>query len=255
MIIYQYRGAIKGKGYFAHLDGLLKRGAMNFTAASSFNDPFDCCAAQLHEVPEDVFPHAVGDMINRSMQVVVSRAHGIACFTAHPDSLLLWSHYGDQHRSICIGFDTRILLDQVQRNSEGNALYDEITKVEYIDSRPNADDKGTFFQKSTEWRYEEEYRLISCMKKGEPTWGPGMWNVPVSSIKEIVLGARMTPQDQQWVVELVKATGREIALKKAVPHMQEFRLLIEDLADHHATSPMSGSVLDPNGRWLKVGGK
>ena len=164
----------------------------------------------------------------------------------------MWSHYGDQHRSVCVGFDTQILLDNVPLNSEGNPLYDEITKVDYTDTRPNAESKKAFIQKSKEWDYEDEYRIISAMKKGTPTWGPGIWKIPTSSIKEIIVGARATPEIHRKVIHMVQSISQNIAIKKAVLHMKKFKLMIEDLNSQPIVAPMSGSILDPNDEWRKI---
>ena len=144
---------------------LLEKGEIKFTKPSEFNDPFDCSPTYLYELPENSFPHAVGSTINKSMQSVMSTIHGVVCFTLHPDSMLMWSHYGDQHRSVCVGFDTQILLDNVPINNKGNPLYNEIIKVNYTNIRPNANDKALFFKKSDEWAYEDEYRIVSSKKK------------------------------------------------------------------------------------------
>ena len=38
----------------------------------------------------------------------------------------------------------------------------------------------------------KERRIVSCIKKGDPTWGPGVWTIPTAALKEIVLGARIS---------------------------------------------------------------
>ena len=231
---------------------LLEKGEVKFTKPSEFNDPFDCSPTCLYELPENTFPHAVGGVINKSMQSVISTLHGVVCFTLHPDSMLMWSHYGDQHRSVCVGFDTQILLDNAPINNNGNPLYNEIIKVDYTNIRPNDNDKALFFKKSDEWAYEDEYRIVSSKKKGKPEWGPGVWNIHPSSIKEIIIGARVAPQIQEKIVHLIKSKAHSIVIKKAVLHMKKFKLLIEELKDQPQVTPMSGSVLDPNGVWQDI---
>ncbi len=225
---------------------------MKFTKPSDFNDPFDCCPTQLSELPENAFPHAVGNVINQSIQNVRSTLNGVACFSARPDSLLMWSHYGDQHRSVCVGFDTQILLENPPRNSNGEPLYSEIKEVIYTKDRPGEDEIDALVKKYEEWRYEKEYRIVSSMKSGNPGWGPGIWNIPPCSIKEIVLGARVLPHIEKEIVRLIGVLRRNIAIKKAVLHMKKFELLIENLNEQPQVPPMSGFVLDPNSIWRKT---
>jgi hypothetical protein len=243
MIIYQYRRQISNDKDFGFLKNLLEKGEMKFTKPSDFNDPFDCCPTQFSELPENTFRHAVGDVINKSIQSVRSTLNGVACFSLHPNSMLMWSHYGDQHRSVCVGFDTQILLDNPPKNSNREPLYNEITKVEYTKIRPSQKDPDALGKKSEEWRYEDEYRIVSSMKKGKPEWGPGIWNIPPCSIKEVIIGARVIPQIEENIVRLIKSLDRSLALKKVVLHMKKFELLIENLEDQPNVAPMSGFVL------------
>jgi hypothetical protein len=142
-------------------------------------------------LPLNELPHAVIDAMNRQIQHATSQVLGVSCLTPHSDKMLMWSHYGEQHRSVCVGFDREILLENAPKNSEGNPLYTEIRKVEYTNSRPNNEGREAIFKKSEEWGYEDEYRIVSSAKKGHPQWGYGIWNIPIYAIKEVVIGARV----------------------------------------------------------------
>lgn len=248
MILYQYRSQLN-KTSLGYLRKLLENGELKFTKPSEFNDPFDCCPTQLGEVPVGSFPHAAGDMMNKSIQSMSSLMHGIACFTPHPNKMLMWSHYGDQHRSVCVGFDRRVLLDNPPKNSEGNPLYENVVKVEYTKNRPDEGSIEQYYHKSEEWEYEDEHRIISGAKKGHPMWGEGVWPVPPESIKEIILGARMNNGIEKEVVNLVRSVNPDIVIKKAILHMHTFEVLIEKYEEQPKVAPMHGAVLDPNGVW------
>jgi hypothetical protein len=91
---------------------------------------------------------------------------GVLCLSSRFNSPLMWSHYADQHRGICIEFD-------VSKLPPGS-----VRPVQYGDSRElpasaiqswlrNDDtqarqeiERACLFTKSTEWRYEDEYRLL-----------------------------------------------------------------------------------------------
>jgi hypothetical protein len=252
MILYQYRGPISDEIKFQYFVNLIKNGEMKFSKPSEFNDPFDCCPTQVSEFPPDALPHAVLDQINKHIQHATSQILGVTCLTPHPDKMLMWSHYGDQHRSVCVGFDRDLLLENVPTNSSGNQLYTEIVKVEYTKIRPNEEDRKAIFKKSEEWMYEDEYRIISSAKKGHPQWGPGIWNIPISAIKEVVIGARIEQALQARIVEIIKLTRPDIELKKAVLHAHTFDLVIEKLSDQPKVAPMKGCLLGPNGDWINT---
>lgn len=100
------------------------------------------------------------------------------CFSKRFDSLLLWAHYADEHKGICIGVKT-IIFNDIQKlklhvpNKIGEYKVFEypLVDVEYSEdnrtlpsyryySRENIRlDKYLLF-KSREWSYEEEKRLV-----------------------------------------------------------------------------------------------
>jgi hypothetical protein len=91
---------------------------------------------------------------------------GVLCLSSKYTSPLMWSHYADQHRGICVELDVSKL--------PAGAIY----KVEYGTSRRlnasairrwlgNDDplakreiDRACLLTKSTEWNYEDEFRLL-----------------------------------------------------------------------------------------------
>lgn len=255
MILYQYRGELNDVS-IGYLRSLLTEGAMRFTRPSEFNDPFDCSPTQFEELPDDAFPHAVGDALNRGLQNATSTIHGVACFSPHAKSMCMWSHYGDQHRSVCVGLDSVELQNQVPTNDAGRPAYNGPHKVTYSPTRPTSR-AGTelFTTKSSDWAYEDEYRLISTMQPGKPAWGPGVWNIPRSALKEIVLGARMEKQMQARVVRLVQNILPNIVIRKVVPNMKTFELMVESLDAQPKVDVPVGYVRGPDGKWLNVDGE
>lgn len=79
----------------------------------------------------------------------------------------MWSHYADEHRGICIEYDTRDQnhprLDQINYKApravktsdlwRWKARNDDKAKKRVIDTY--------FYSKSSEWRYEKEWRDVS----------------------------------------------------------------------------------------------
>lgn len=76
------------------------------------------------------------------------------CLTPKNDNLLMWSHYANKHKGICLEFKT------------DNEVFGSAWKVEYFNLYPfynwkdNADPMRFALIKSDCWRYEEEYRLL-----------------------------------------------------------------------------------------------
>jgi hypothetical protein len=109
---------------------------------------------------------------------------GICCFSEEFDNPLLWSHYGDQHRGICIGYTLdrkpKPALRQVKYGGERTIT---TSLLEQALLKNNADaiaqlDADFLLRKAPEWSYEKEWRLIgnvglqdSPLKLTEVTFG------------------------------------------------------------------------------------
>lgn len=52
-------------------------------------------------------------------------ARGVCCFSTNYSSPVLWSHYGDQHKGICIGYS----LDRKQRPNPQKVIYGKSRSV------------------------------------------------------------------------------------------------------------------------------
>jgi hypothetical protein len=249
MMIYQYRRSIDGTKNFGYFIDLLKDGKMKFGKPSEFNDPFDCCPSVIPHISGSTLPDAAIDEVNRSRQSIVSAIYGIACFTTDPDKMLMWSHYGNQHRSVCVGFDSEILNKNIPLNDRGNPLYAGIDKVHYTNDRPTLQSNNYFNNKSSSWEYENEFRIISQEKRGSPSWGPGVFCLPVNSIKEVIIGARVIPTMIEKISVTVKRLAPNVKLKIAVPHPTKFDLKIISIKDFPNVARSSAVVSGANDNW------
>lgn len=111
---------------------------------------------------------------------------GICCFSSCPKDPLLWSHYGDQHHGICIGYDTdrnpKPLLNKVNydggREVKTSLIVNAILHNDKASS--NALDEQILLRKAGSWRYEKEWRLFD---------GVGLKDSPLA-LKDITFGLR-----------------------------------------------------------------
>jgi len=114
------------------------------------NDPFELMAISSHK-------SEVREVLGKFKEDQNSKM-GLLCFTRDWTNVLLWSHYADKHRGICLGFDLKL------------GTFEE---VEYVDKRlrPEVDDEEQFslpeslqkrlhLLKASDWRYEQELRIF-----------------------------------------------------------------------------------------------
>jgi hypothetical protein len=91
---------------------------------------------------------------------------GICCFSTTYASPLLWSHYGDQHRGLCVGYNTDRLPKPVLQKvvyCQNRVIKTSMLYQALIDKNQQAKndlDRDFLLRKSEDWSYEGEWRLI-----------------------------------------------------------------------------------------------
>lgn len=113
---------------------------------------------------------------------------GILPLSRTPRSILMWSHYADQHRGICVEFSIPVSASLLQvlysQNAPRFTLHDILVKR-------NAEILALFTTKHQHWRYEQEYRVILDQ-------GDILHDVP-GPITAVVFGLRTVPDDESLV--------------------------------------------------------
>ena len=99
----------------------------------------------------------------RDYKEEMSSRYGMLCFSRHWHNPVLWSHYADKHRGICLGFE----IDE-----------QAIQAITYLAERPilrippNLEDaKQLLFTKYRGWKYEEEWRSWIRLDERDPLTG------------------------------------------------------------------------------------
>lgn len=214
---------------------MLKDFELLFTEPGTFNDPFDSFvefdnAATLQDwenyfkkvgMPPDKVKQGV-DNIKRGVKIDLSSLQQpamlkISCFSEEPDNMLLWSHYGNKHTGICIGFKVyqEFKSNCIHLNSKDLAIDPSLPqgtiplfKVDYNINMPRPYNRITedpkrlmefVTTKSKNWEYEKEYRAI--------VYSSIVINNPIhfdpSEITDLVFGINTTKSDIQDVKNIV----------------------------------------------------
>jgi hypothetical protein len=125
------------------LEGIRNR-RIKISRIMELNDPFEFLGA---DISDREFRKAL-----KKTKSDMSKTKGILCFSKTWKNPLLWSHYADKHKGVCLGFDV------------SNEI---IEKVDYLSERfpvPQVLDdafmKKILFSKFEHWSYEQEYRAF-----------------------------------------------------------------------------------------------
>lgn len=152
----------------------------------------------------------------------------IYCLTPLPDSTLMWSHYGDNHRGICLEFGTDV------------RLFASALRVVYRSAYPRwspnqiaANPIDILLTKSDDWAYEKEYRIIGLgdgVKRSAEfaplTLSGNFLSFPEGALKSVIVGCET---DFGAVAKIVNCEWPGLRIKRAVRSPNRYRLVIESV--------------------------
>jgi Protein of unknown function (DUF2971) len=126
---------------------------------------------------------------------------GVACFSAKCDDLLMWSHYADGHRGICLEFDASFHpFSTALRVRYSNSIpYISVAHMllrGYDQQNPALLPMIT--TKATCWSYEEEWRVFHPQ-------GGIEYPYPVNALIGVYLGYAMSPEHR---IRIIRTLGQ-----------------------------------------------
>ena len=122
---------------------------------SDLNDPFELLAVNFRDRDARRTTENFKNEINTNT--------GLICFSANWTDPVLWSHYGDKHRGVCLGFDIR-------RKALQKVLYEDERLLKELGSEANPTKLSKEMQrlllttKFKHWQYEQEHRMFVDLK-------------------------------------------------------------------------------------------
>jgi hypothetical protein len=146
---------------------------------------------------------------------------GVCSFSEISDDILMWSHYADAHRGICLRFSpTRFDWKELL-----------VFPVEYSADRPilhlaNQDmqewARVSLLTKAEHWSYEMEWRTIDVDGRGFHAFRP-------SILDAVILGAKMSPEHRELAIGWAKRRSGNTRIKQARFDERQFRIIVEDV--------------------------
>ena len=124
---------------------------------------------------------------------------GIVSFATRDDCPLMWSHYGDQHRGICLGYSVpEKSTEDLREVAYGG---DRLVKASDIGAMLDGDDEArsrvdadVLLRKADSWSYELEWRLVGRRgTEGSPL-----------ELEEIIFGMECTGSSKYTVMKALE---------------------------------------------------
>jgi hypothetical protein len=236
VILYKYRDWSD-----KHHKNILTKNEMFMASPGSFNDPFDCRIPenyhllntqekidQFMEYIESKHQDKLSKLTKSDIEKISNNfknrfknpeevqqnhenhffkqtndCYGIFSLSKKWNSLLMWSHYGNNHKGFCVGF-----REDIMRKSD---LFGAGFEVSYSTKFPERNPlkkiepiQDSFLQlghKAIEWKYEEEFRLINLKLEGL-TKKDRIIKYPNEFISEVILGIEISENDKAEILKI-----------------------------------------------------
>lgn len=142
----------------------------------------------------------------------------VCCFSQINDSILMWSHYADGHKGVCLEFD--VIKDPATFCSLQKVNYQQ----EYAISNYLADSKNAILNmikiKSKDWQYEHEFRVILPQETDNKIY------YKPEALVSIIFGCNCSQQD---ITNITGIIGSRVKYKKCVLNDDYYKINIVDV--------------------------
>jgi hypothetical protein len=117
----------------------------------------------------------------RAFKEEMNTRFGMLCFSRHWHNPVLWSHYAEKHRGMCLGFEI---------DPRGMKPITYLTNRPPLKIPPSQEDTDRLlFSKFIDWRYEEEWRNWCSLSEVDAVSGFYFYSFDgLIQLKEVIVG-------------------------------------------------------------------
>jgi hypothetical protein len=252
---YKYR-SMSGAFEMDKVKGIVVGNEIYFASAATFNDPFDlrpvfsldasperqredflrlsrkfnpqrteaqhladADQAMIDALSQENIPMSTAVIQTLHNQLIRDQV-GVFCVSTKRDDILMWAHYADSHRGICLEFDgLSTLMAHAQKVKYSG---ERVAINPFVDGQRVMMEKS-LLTKSAHWSYEDEWRLIRYER------GPGVVEYRPHNLTGIILGAFATQLTVEKVREWVGQRKSPVDLYRARVSDKKFELMISSI--------------------------
>jgi hypothetical protein len=183
--MYKYMPISDHADRFAWIEDIIRNDKIFVPDATKLNDPFE----MLFEFNNDAEALATERLKHLMAWKNNRQSIGVISFTSTWSNLLMWSHYAQGYKGICIEFEIV------------SKLGDEYKVVNYKSKTRAYGKKEIFWTKSKEWKYEKEIRFLSEYYCNS--------HVPIKtiglSVSQVILGSNISSTDALKLIKILPA--------------------------------------------------
>ena len=218
----------------ASAEKIFRNGTVLLNSAASFNDPFELTCkiawpeneAALRQyinkhasewpgiVDKNSLYHGIlaekrqcSNNAEIQLEKFIKHDAGISCFSEIRDSILMWGHYADKHKGVCIGFSFLPFCVALADNRLENGEMCNPLQVKYRENYPIFEPFRTSIMrevisvKASCWSYEQEWRIFALNSVGKSQ------EIPKDVFAVVVFGDQSSKKDRTLLTKLVMQRG------------------------------------------------
>jgi hypothetical protein len=196
----------------------IRRQRLKLSKIDDMNDPYEWeCVRSSHEPWQLTLGNTKRDIVER---------HGVLCFSRSWNNILMWSHYGDRHRGICLGFDVN------DEHTREVAYVGDILIVGNLNDGPREERRRIldclYGAKYEGWSYEREVRVHGSRAELDEETRQYFVNFDEHLIlKEVVAGARFS-MSKRPIEDALQGYSGDVKILKARPCPRRFEIIVDE---------------------------
>jgi hypothetical protein len=146
----------------------------------------------------------------------------VLCLTPHADNLLMWSHYGNAHRGVCLRFENRDAI----AGAVAVRYSSDYPLVSFFSSSRFEQMRAFVLTKSDHWSYEEEFRFLSI--SGSDVGPTTHKTFDPTLLSGIVLGCEMDCETRERVLDLAGRRQHSLEIIEAKRSERRFAVEVDE---------------------------
>lgn len=206
-----------------------------FSHRNGLNDPYEIRFVTVNPDDNSILNPAVYDGPERQFEEWYKQYFGnigILSLSAQNDNMIMFSHYANKHKGICLQFDTT--KDEIFTNASPVNYRNSIPYInykDYWDFVSNRDKDYSkfdviFFTKHKDWIYEEEWRILHQLEANKKEY---LYKFNSEALTGIIFGLDTEHDVKEEIRNLISSKRHEIKLFEAKLKKDSYGLIIKPL--------------------------
>jgi hypothetical protein len=171
----------------------IEDGYLYCAAYRTLNDPMEGLFSSSQNLRESDDYRAVREAIRDNKAQI-----GMCSFSEVRNHELMWAHYADQFKGICISYNLSTLLKALPGNVNFVRMFynETVPTIHRSKKDPSHLAKMVLSYKNYRWLYEREWRMFAPLGKAS--------YLGAACVSRVYLGARMTNSDRNRIMDRLK---------------------------------------------------